>query len=329
MLVAGTVALLLGFSWAGTHYAWGSPQIVGLLVAAAVLLVVFVLIEMRVPEPIITPSLFKNSIFSISVLATFLLAAGMFGAILYLPLFVQGVLGNSATNSGAVLTPMMAGFMVSSIIGGQLLSRTGRYKILALVGFAVATVGMYLLSRMDATASDGLVIRNMIVLGLGMGMLMSLFTIVVQNAFPIRQLGEVTAGLTFFRSIGSTIGIAVLGSVMTNKFQGALQANMPPALTHAIPPARLAAFQNPQLLLSPGITDQIRRSFAAFGAQGVTLFNELIHAIRISLSGAITELFLVGAVAMALALVVTLFLREIPLRKGRGAPAPEAVETAA
>ena len=199
------------------------------------------MIEMRAAEPIITPALFKNSIFSISVLATFLLAAGMFGAITYLPLFVQGVIGDSATNSGEVLTPMMFGFMFSSIIGGQILSRTGRYRVLALVGFAVATVGMFLLSRMDTTATDGLVIRNMIIVGLGIGVLMSLFTIVVQNAFPMRQLGEVTASITFFRSIGSTIGVAVLGSAMTNQFQSALGRNMPAALTRAVPPDQLAA----------------------------------------------------------------------------------------
>jgi EmrB/QacA subfamily drug resistance transporter len=317
-LVAGSVALLLGFSWAGTQYAWGSFQIIGLLVVAVVLLTAFILIEMRAAEPIITPALFKNSIFSISVLATFLLAAGMFGAIMYLPLFVQGVIGDSATNSGEVLTPMMFGFMFSSIIGGQILSRTGRYKVLALVGFAVATAGMFLLSRMDASATDGLVIRNMIILGLGIGVLMSLFTIVVQNAFPVQQLGEVTAGITFFRSIGSTIGIAVLGTVMTNQFHSALQANLPAALKHAVPPSRLAALQNPQVLLAPGTAAKIQHAFAAFGSQGAVLFGQLMHAIRVSLASAIAELFLVGAGALALALLATFFLREIPLRKANG-----------
>ena len=317
-LVAGAVALLLGFSWAGTQYAWGSVQIIGLLVVAVVLLTAFILIELRAAEPIITPALFTNSIFTISVLATFLLAAGMFGAIMYLPLFVQGVIGDSATNSGEVLTPMMFGFMFSSIIGGQILSRTGRYKVLALVGFAVATAGMFLLSRMDASATDGLVIRNMIIVGLGIGVLMSLFTIVVQNAFPMQHLGEVTAGITFFRSIGSTIGIAVLGTVMTNQFQSALRANLPAALKHAVPPSRLAALQNPQVLLAPGTAAKIQHAFTAFGAQGAVLFGQLMHAIRVSLAGAITELFLVGACALALALLATFFLREIPLRKANG-----------
>lgn len=319
-LIAGAVPLLLAFSWAGTQYAWGSVQVVGLLAMAVVMLAAFILIEMRAPEPIITPALFKNRTFSISVLATFLTAAGMFGAIIYLPLFVQGVLGNSATSSGAVTTPMMAGFMVSSILGGQILSRTGRYKFLAIGGFAVAAVGLFLLAGMGVSTSNGVVIRNMVVMGLGIGVSMSLFTIIVQNAFPSSYLGQVTASLTFFRSMGSTIGIAVFGSVMTNQFQRALAHNLSPALTRAIPPHQLAAFKNPQLLLAPGAAGQIREAFARRGPQGLALFHQLMGAIRVSLTGAITDLFFVGGCAMVLALVAVLFLREIPLRTANQAP---------
>src|SRR5713101_3879518 len=250
-LVAFAVPLLLAFSWAGTQYAWNSWQIIRLFIFSVVMLVAFILIELRAAEPIISPRFFKNSIFLVSTIAMFMLSAGMFGAILYLPLFVQAVTGNTATNSGVVLTPMMLGFMFSSIVGGQILSRTGRYKILAIFGFSVAAVGMFLLSRMTATTSNGLISLNMIVTGLGIGVMMSLFTIVVQNAFPFRQLGAVTAGLTFFRSIGSTIGVAVMGTIMTNGFQSALQSNLPQALTRSVPPDRLAQFQNPQLLLAP------------------------------------------------------------------------------
>ncbi len=314
-LVAGSVPLLLAFSWAGTQYPWGSWQIIGLFIFAAVMLVAFFWLEMHVAEPIISPRLFKNSIFLVSVISTFLVSASMFGVILYLPLFVQGVLGDSATNSGVVLTPLMLGFMVSSIVGGQLLSRTGRYKILAMCGFAVAAVGMFLLSRMTTTTVEGEVIRNMIITGLGIGVMMSLFTIVVQNAFPYRQLGEVTASITFFRSIGSTIGVAVMGTIMTNTFQSALQSNMPQTLARLVPASRLAQLQNPQLLLAPDVVVRIQHSFAAFGAQGIVLFHQLIEAIRVSLATAITDVFFIGFIIMLLGLFVTLFLREIPLRK--------------
>jgi EmrB/QacA subfamily drug resistance transporter len=323
-LIAGAVPLLLAFSWAGTQYAWGSWQIIGSFIFSAVMLVIFVLVERRAAEPIISPQLFKNSIFSISTIAMFLVSAGMFGAILYLPLFVQGVLGNSATNSGLVLTPLMLGFIFSSIVGGQLLSRTGRYKILAMIGFIIAAIGMFLLSRMTPTTTQGEVVRNMLVTGLGIGVMMSLFTIVVQNAFPYRQLGEVTASLTFFRSIGSTMGVAVMGTIMTNGFQNALQSNIPATVKRIVPADRLAQLENPQLLLAPDFVAKIQHNFAALGPQGLIIFRQLIEAIQKSLSTAITNVFFLGFIIMVLGFVTVLFLREIPLRKSNTAPVAEA-----
>jgi MFS family permease len=245
----------------------------------------------------------------------FLVSAGMFGAILYLPLFVQAVTGNSATNSGVVLTPMMLGFMFSSIVGGQILSRTGHYKILAIFGFMVAALGMFLLSRMSATIPEGIISLDMVVSGLGIGVMMSLFTIVVQNAFPFRQIGEVTAGLTFFRSIGSTIGVAVMGSIMTNGFQSALQTNLPPILARSVP----ASLQNPQVLLDPSVLTALQHKFAAFGAQGQVLFQQFFEAVKVSLASGIDSVFFLGFIIMLLGLVAVFFLREIPLRKSHAA----------
>jgi MFS family permease len=323
-LVAGTVPLLLAFSWAGTQYAWGSWQIISLFAFSIVMLIIFVLIEMRAVEPIISPHLFKNSIFTVSTIAMFLVSAGMFGAILYLPLFVQGVLGNTATDSGLVLTPLMLGFMFSSIVGGQLLSRTGRYKILAMIGFTIAAIGMFLLSRMTPNTSQGEVVRNMLVTGLGIGVMMSLFTIVVQNAFPYRQLGEVTASLTFFRSIGSTMGVAVMGTIMINGFQNAMQSNIPALLKRVVPADQLAQLENPQLLLAPDVVAKIQHGFAAMGPQGLIIFRQLIEAIQKSLSTAITSVFFLGFIIMVLGFITVLFLREIPLRKSHTAPVAEA-----
>ena len=319
-LVACAVPLLLGFSWAGTQYAWNSWQVILMFAISAVMLVVFTLIEMRAAEPIINPRLFKNSIFLVSTLAMFLLAAGMFGAILYLPLFVQAVTGNSATNSGIILMPMMLGFMFSSVVGGQLLSRTGRYKILAIYGFAVASLGMFMLSRMAANTGNGQVSLNMVVTGLGMGVMMSLFTIVVQNAFPFRLLGEVTAGLTFFRSIGSTIGVAVMGTIMTNSFQSALQSNLPSNVARFVPPS----LQNPQVLLDPGTLAALQHQFARLGAQGQVLFHDFFEVVKSSLATGIDNIFLLGFIVMLLGLVSVFFLREIPLRKSHSAQPQDA-----
>lgn len=322
-LIAWTVPLLLALTWGGNQYAWDSWQIIGLLTGAAVMLLTFLVIEARAAEPIISPRLFKSSIFTVSSLATFLLAGGMFGAIFFLPYFVQYVMGESATNSGEVLTPMMLGFMVSSIVGGQLLSRTGRYKILALVGFTIAIFGMLLLSKMDASATDQLLIRNMLITGLGIGVMMSLFTIVVQNAFPVQKIGEVTATLAFFRSMGSTIGLAVFGAVFTNALAANIKSNMPAALKPFIPVSQLTNLGQTQ-----GGSGDLQAAFARFGPQGEVLYHQLLAAIKVSFASSISEVFLMGASMMALAFFATLFLKEIPLRKSNriseseSAPAP-------
>jgi EmrB/QacA subfamily drug resistance transporter len=314
-LILATVPMLLAFSWAGDKYAWGSPEIIGMLLFSVVMIGVFLLVELRADEPIISPRLFRDRTFTVSNIASFLIAGGMFGAIMYLPLFVQGVMGESATNSGAVLTPMMLGFVVSSIIGGQVMSRTGRYKAILLVSLILGSVGMFLFSRMSVDASNGELIRDMIITGLGIGATMSVFTIVVQNAFSVRQLGEVTASLQFFRNIGGTMGVAILGSLMNSQFSSNFNANLPTDVTATVPKEQLAALNNPQLILSPDVVAQVKQSFTAFGAQGDHLYGEVILAVRDALSVAITDLFIIGMVFMLLALVATVFLKEIPLRR--------------
>ncbi len=328
-LIAWSIPLLLAFSLGGNEYPWGSWQILGMVAFAVVMLAAFLLREARAPEPILNLNFFRNPIFTVSMIATFLTTVGMYGAISYLPLFVQGVVGTSATNAGAVLTPMMLGFIVSSMISGQILARTGRYKILALVGFAIGATGLFLLSRLGVTATSGDVALRMVVTGLGIGVSMSLFTIVVQNAVSRREMGAATAALTFFRSIGGTIGVAVLGSVMTNRFNSAFEANLPATLRQQIPAAQLEALRNPQVLLSHAATTKIHDSFTAFGPQGETLFAGLMLAIRQSLATAVTTLFLVAAGALVLAFVAVLFLKEIPLRKSNKEQAADPVEAIA
>lgn len=325
LLIAGTVPLLLALSWAGAEYPWSSPQIVGLLTFAAVMLSVFFLVELRAPEPIVNPRLFRNRIYTLSVLAGFFIAVGMFGTILYLPLFIQGVLGRTATNSGAVLTPMMLGFVTSSIVGGQLMARTGRYKALAIGSVALAALGMVLLSRMTPQSTGSEVVRNMVVTGLGIGTTMSLFTIVVQNAFPPQVLGEVTSGLVFFRSIGGTLGAAILGSVLTNRFTSAFTANLPEPIRQHVSPEQLGLLRNPQALVSPEAMARMQQAFEQFGSAGQQLFDQVMLALRLSLSSAITGLFAVGAAFMLLALVATAALPEIPLRRTRRVGAASAV----
>lgn len=320
LLIAGVTPMLLAFSWAGTEYPWSSARIIGLFTVSALFLALFILVELRAAEPILDLRLFQNRIFTPTLLAAFFIAIGMFGTILYLPLFVQAVLGRTATNSGAVLTPMMLGFVFSSILGGQILSRTGRYKFLGIGTVAVAVVGMFLLSRMDIHTTSAVVVRNMIILGLGIGTTMSLFTIIIQNAFPLERLGEVTSALTFFRSIGGTVGAAILGTVMTNRFQDELAVRIPPEVRAVVPAERLAVLQNPQIFMSPEAMQQMRQQAAAFGPQGQQLLELLLQAIRESLAVAIDHVFLAGMIILLLALLLTFIIPEIPLQRRGGRP---------
>ncbi|HEY9721998.1 MAG TPA: MDR family MFS transporter [Oscillatoriaceae cyanobacterium] len=321
LLIAAAVPMLLAFSWGGTQYAWSSAPVIALLVFSALMWAAFAFVEQRAAEPIITPSLFKNRVFSASVAATFLAGVGMFGSIMYLPLYVQGVLGQSATNSGAVLTPMMLSFMVASALGGWIMTRTGRYKWLAVGAFAIASFGMFLLSRMDGHANAWMVVRNMVITGLGIGVTMSLFTIVVQNAFPFGQLGQVTGSLQFFRSIGGTIGVALLGAAMTSRFKSELTTRLPSGMAHALPPSAQSLLGNPQALVSPEATSALRAHLTALGPQGVALANLFLGAVRTSLAAAVSDVFALGTGLLVLGLIATFFLPEIPLRRGeRRAP---------
>jgi predicted MFS family arabinose efflux permease len=253
-------------------------------------------------------SLFRDPIIAVSTVAVFLFGMGMFGVIVYVPLFMQAVLGVSATRSGSLLTPLMLAFVVASVISGNLMSRTGRYRVLALIGAALATGGMFLMAAMDANTAQRVVIINMIFAGLGMGMAQPVYTLAVQNVAPPAQMGAATASTQFFRSIGATLGVAVFGSVMLTLYHDRFQSNIP----RGTPARALTPFQNPLLLA------QIRpRLEAAFGAYpgGAQLLHKLLDNVRAALVYGLHAIFVMGAVLMVLAVVVNLFLREVPLRR--------------
>jgi EmrB/QacA subfamily drug resistance transporter len=321
-LIASVVPLLLALSWGGSTYPWGSVQILGLSAVAIVFGSAFLAIERRAAAPTIPLDLFRNRIFTTSVIITFLTSMGMFGAILYIPLFVQVALGDTATSSGVVLTPMMIGLIIVSIVSGLVLSRTGRYKILAIVGTGITTIGMFLLGHMTASTDHGELVRNMVILGLGLGTSMALFTIVVQNAFPVERLGVVTASLAFFRSIGGVVGVAVLGSIMTNRMASEMAAGvatLPPAVATKLGP--LAA--NPQALMDPATQAALRAQLAGLGPSAQQVGAQIQDVVRGAVASAITEVFLIGAGLIAVAFLSSFFLREIPLRATRHNAAEE------
>ena len=359
LLIVGITPLLLGFSLAGSGpglYAWDSVQIITMFSIAGVGILAFILWEMfGSKSPVLDLRLFKNRIFTISIIATIMIGAAMFGSIFYIPLFLQGVTGVSATNSGTLLAPLMGGWIVASIISGQLLSRWGRYRILALIGMALAMVGVFLLSRMDASTDELTVFRNMVILGLGMGTGLALFTIVVQNAFPIQKIGVVTAALTFFRQVSSTVSTALFGSLLTNEFNSAFAGNWNTQVAQLqtkypqVPPAqwdtlnqKLQQFANPNLLTAPGAQQQIQTGISHQIVQQATqgkqvspsmleqitqqantfshdLVSHLFTALKFSLVSGLQQVFFAGLILLAVAFVVCIFLKEIPLRKVGGA----------
>jgi EmrB/QacA subfamily drug resistance transporter len=320
-LVLGVVPLLLALSWGGVDYPWTSPVIIGLFGVALVMLVLFGLTESRATEPIIPLSLFRNSIIATSVLALTLMATGMFGTILFIPLFIQGVIGTTATQSGTVMMPMMVVMIASSLAGGQIISRTGHYKAIGLFGMVVMSLGLYLLSGMGPDTDYLTVVRNMVIIGIGMGPTMPVFTLAAQNAVDMRQLGVVTALTQFARSIGSTLGVAVFGSLLANRFAPAFQAAVTTDVATALGPERLTQFQNPQALLNPSAAEALRQQIVALGPQGGQIYDSLYGAIKSALVTSLHDVFLLGAGLAVLGVITVVFLKELPLRKSY-APSP-------
>jgi EmrB/QacA subfamily drug resistance transporter len=305
-LIACVVPLLLALTWA-TEYGWSSTRVESLLVFATVMLGVFLYVESRSPEPMIPLVLFRHPVISICSVCVFILGVGMFGVIIYLPLFMQGVLGVSATRSGNLLTPLMMGAVFGSFASGQAVSRTGRYKGVAVAGSVLIAIGMVLFARMDADTARSYVALGMIVCGLGMGLVQPVYTVAVQNVAPRQQMGAATSSTIFFRSIGSTVGVAAFGTIMLTRYHSEFAAAVPAQ----VPESLTTFFSNPLLLVQ--MRPQIEASFSQTPG-GLGVLNALFGAVRSSLEHGITEIFFWSAVIMTVAVAVHLALRSEPLR---------------
>ena len=242
VLAAGTTALLLGLIWGGNQYAWASPEVAAALAAAAVLLAAFAFVERRVPEPILPFDLLRNQTVASSVACMALVGAAMFGTISFVPLFVQGVIGTSATSSGVVLTPLILGAVTTSFISGQIVSRTGRYRPNTLIGPILLGLGMLLLWRMNVHATNGEAARNMVVAGIGLGMMMQIFVLSVQNSVPRSAMGSATALTQFARSIGATLGVTLMGVIVNQNLPAGVSTSG--VAIHRLPEAGRVALAN-------------------------------------------------------------------------------------
>jgi MFS family permease len=290
------------------------------------MLLAFVWSEGRTDEPILPFSLFKNRMITVSTIGLIVMGVSMFGTILYIPLFIQAVIGTSATDSGTVMMPMMMAMIGSSVISGQLIARTGRYKLMSIAGLSVGTFGMFLLSGMGPDTDYLTVVRNMVLIGLGLGPVMPVFTLVSQAAVRMDQLGVATSLTQFARSIGGTLGTAIFGSVLVTRFQPALQQAMPPQLA-AVPSEQMAAFENPLALLNPESATLMQAALAQFGPQAGEIYTGFVEAIKIALTSSLHDVFLLGAIVAALGVINALFMHEVPLRQAMPARATGSVPT--
>ena len=294
LLVAGVSTLLLGLVWGGSEYPWGSPVIVGLLVGSVVLTAVFLWWESRTPEPILPLRLFRGRVFSGGVALSFLLGGAMFGAIVFLPLFLQVATGATATNSGLLLLPLMAGLMTTSILSGRVIAKTGHYRRWPIAGMGIAAVGMYLLSTMEPDTTRVASSLYMLVVGVGLGMVMQVLVLAVQNAADFKDLGVATSSVNFFRSLGGSFGVSIFGVLFATLLDDKLAALLPPG-------ALSSAGLSPEALT--GTPEQIQ-----------ALPPDILLPVTQAMADSITAIFLCTVPLLAIGVAIAIVVPELPLK---------------
>ena len=345
----GTVCLLLGLTWGGQTYPWNSGQVIGILVAAVVLFAGFFVNELLFAvEPILPLDLFKNQVFAAGAMLSLTVGMALFAVVIYLPLFIQGVLGQSATNSGAIITPLTLTMAIGAAIVGQIVYKLGRYQAISILGALILTFGVYLLTRMGANSGLGEVTRDMIIVGVGLGMLQPVLTLAVQNAIPRTRLGVGTSAVTYLRTMGQTLGTAIIGSIVTNTIASNLSGLLP-AQAKQLPPEVLNAATSQQVLTNASVKAQLvsgvthgavqhavaqatasvppgpahDQTVAAITAQVTqqvtaqvhTLLNAIFEASRQALAIGIQNAFIGGLIICFVVIVVTFFLKDVPLSR--------------
>ena len=288
VLTAGLSAIVLFTSLGGTSYSWGSSLIIALIVVGVAMLALFPLVEMRAAEPILPLALFRNRTFVVTSAVGFIIGLALFGAVTYLPLYLQVVKAHSPTTSGLLITPMMAGLLVTSVLSGNLISRFGHYRPFPIAGTAIATVGLFLLSRLTVSTSTLTSAVYMLVLGLGLGMVMQVLVLAVQNAVDYRYLGVATSGSTLFRQIGGSIGVSAFGAIFSANLKTELASRLPSS-------AHIPTAANPAVVKA--LPASVRGPY-------INAFAAALHPVFVT----------AAAVALA-AFLISWLLREQPLRQ--------------
>ncbi len=316
VLTAAMAALLVGLA-NKAHGQWIDPAVGGLVAVGAIGAIVFAIVERRSPSPILSPRLFADPTFSGSMVASFFIAFGFYGAVVFLPLWFQIVAGVSPAQSGLQILPLLLGVVISAIAAGRIVARTGRYKAVLLVSMIVSTVGLVLLSQLSSDTPNSTLTVWMLVAGVGFGPGFSVFTVVVQNAVPVESLGAASASLGFFRQIGGSVGLAVLGTAVSSTFRDAMPAQL---ASHAVPAEIASHLSRGNVDLSAvtgaGNVGQaiLQATPDAARAQVELVLGSIVSAIGQALSIGVGAAFVIGAIAAGIALLGTLSVADIPLR---------------
>jgi EmrB/QacA subfamily drug resistance transporter len=290
LLAAGVGSLVLLTTWGGNEYAWGSATILGLAIAGVTLLALFVWQERRAAEPLLPLTLFRSGVFNVANAIGFTIGMAMFGAIIFIPLYLQLVYGASATSSGLRLLPLMAGLLVASIASGRAISRMGRYKVFPIAGTAILVVGMFLLSRLAVGTAPWVASLYMLVVGVGIGLVMQVLVLVVQNDARPEEIGVATSTATFFRSVGGSFGVAIFGAIFAARLAGEIKGLPAAAAKHLAGGVHLTPQQ------AKGLPPAVHAEF--------------LHAFAHALHG----VFLWGMLLAIVPFVLAWFLKEVPLR---------------
>ena len=336
LAAAATICLLLGLTWGGDQtYDWSSAQVIGVLVASAVLYIVFFIAERFAAEPVLPLALFRNRVFAAASVLSLLQLMTLVGLIIYLPLFLQGVLGESATYSGAVITPLTLSSVIGASVAGALVATFKRYQLVTIIGGIIATVGVFLLAQMTISTSLLQAAIFMVIAGLGLGVFFSILTLAAQNALPRTSLGVGTGAVRFLGQLGSVLGVAIVGSVVNSTLASDIINRLPAQTVQKLTPAGVKFATNPQVLVNSTYHNtvvQTAQSFAVnaatahvppgplhnqIAAQAIhqtnTLLNQVFAALKESLAVAIQHGFLAVFIFSIGTVIVAFFLKDLPL----------------
>ncbi|MCL2475218.1 MAG: MFS transporter, partial [Chloroflexi bacterium] len=316
LLASFISCFVLGLTYGGSQYPWNSWQVIGLFTGAAVFLGLFIRIQIRIKNPTFYLPIFKSRAFTPAAIVTFIVGIGMFISITFIPLYFQGVLGSSATTSGNFLTPMMLSNVIASATLGMLLSKMPLFRNFGVGGVFIFMIGLFLLSTVSPHTSSLLAVLYIIIAGIGLGMTMPTFSMVMQNSAPPGMVGMATSSNGLMRTLGGSVGLACAGSVLATQLAPNINKLVPDYITQALPSGFIDSIAaNPHALFNAEAQQQIYNTFVIFGENQQIYFDNFMNSIREALASTIDGIFFIAACIFMLGVIIAMFMDDKPLRK--------------